>query len=378
MPCPQSSPLIRFVCWVRSLRSVARSRVRRRRSSSSGLGGRTIEQTRRSPRAQAMRVRRSISPSIASVLARRCRRLTAIEAGSTTWLSIPLASSRRCSQKPSSPASWTTETWTGRPIRRSAVALRRAKRLRSAAPSPPATACPDSLSLPGASTVTSHRDFPSSSAAKSLLASSWPVARIGVAGGSDIIGCLHAQRGNLGLTDQAVAHPHRIFFGRLDALRVDDGGARARLPAVALPQHHHEVVADGLPHARVREAPHVAVDRPPGREGRGRRQVAPLAARAHEVEQPVEEAAHVRGTRPAAGLRRRDQGHQKGVPLVAEGLPGAEVADQRPGLGCPHGPPPGRIVPSRTADLARLCPSLPEPRCLLKRPLSSTLAVQAA
>jgi hypothetical protein len=39
-----------------------------------------------------MSVRKSISPSIASVLARRCRRSTAIEAGSTTWLSIPLAS----------------------------------------------------------------------------------------------------------------------------------------------------------------------------------------------------------------------------------------------------------------------------------------------
>src|SRR5436305_6146639 len=47
---------------------------------------------------------------------------TAIEAGSTTWLSIRLAASRRCSRKPSRPASWMTETWTGRPVRRSAVA----------------------------------------------------------------------------------------------------------------------------------------------------------------------------------------------------------------------------------------------------------------
>src|SRR4051812_18455441 len=38
----------------------------------------------------------------------------------------------------------------------------------------------------------------------------------------------------------------------------------------------------------------VAVVRPPRREGRVRRQVAPLAAGAHEVERPVEEAAHVR------------------------------------------------------------------------------------
>ena len=42
-PLPAGSPLIRFVCRMRSLSSVARSRVRRRRSSSSGLGGRTID-----------------------------------------------------------------------------------------------------------------------------------------------------------------------------------------------------------------------------------------------------------------------------------------------------------------------------------------------
>jgi hypothetical protein len=47
-----------------------------------------MEQTRRSPRAQAISVRNSVSPSIESVLARRCRRGTAIEAASTTWLSM--------------------------------------------------------------------------------------------------------------------------------------------------------------------------------------------------------------------------------------------------------------------------------------------------
>src|SRR5271165_5090153 len=59
---------------MRSLSSVPRSRVSRRRSSCSGLGARTMEQTRRSPRAQAISVRNSVSPSIASVLALRCRR----------------------------------------------------------------------------------------------------------------------------------------------------------------------------------------------------------------------------------------------------------------------------------------------------------------
>jgi hypothetical protein len=45
------------------------------------------------------------SPSSRSVLALRRRRGAAIDAGSTTWLSTPSPSSRRCSQKPSSPAS---------------------------------------------------------------------------------------------------------------------------------------------------------------------------------------------------------------------------------------------------------------------------------
>jgi hypothetical protein len=41
-------------------------------------------------------------------LARRRRRDVAIEAGSTTWLSIPSDCSTRWIQKPSSPASWMT------------------------------------------------------------------------------------------------------------------------------------------------------------------------------------------------------------------------------------------------------------------------------
>ena len=59
------------------------------------VGGTVMAQTRGSPRCQAISVRSSVSPSIASVLARRWRRGTAIDAGSTTWLSTPLASSKR-------------------------------------------------------------------------------------------------------------------------------------------------------------------------------------------------------------------------------------------------------------------------------------------
>src|ERR1700731_2105035 len=72
---------------MRSRSSVARSRETRRQSSSLGLGGTVMAQTRGSPRCQAISVRSSVSPSIASVLARRWRRGTEIDAGSTTWLS---------------------------------------------------------------------------------------------------------------------------------------------------------------------------------------------------------------------------------------------------------------------------------------------------
>src|SRR5262244_2798501 len=58
---------MRFVCRMRSCSSFARSRVIRRRSSSLGLGGTVMAQTRGSPRCQAISVRSSVSPSIASV-----------------------------------------------------------------------------------------------------------------------------------------------------------------------------------------------------------------------------------------------------------------------------------------------------------------------
>jgi transposase len=52
-----SKPLIRLLSAVRSLISCARSRLMRRRSSSSGAGGTTIEHTRGSPRRHAANVR---------------------------------------------------------------------------------------------------------------------------------------------------------------------------------------------------------------------------------------------------------------------------------------------------------------------------------
>jgi DNA invertase Pin-like site-specific DNA recombinase len=59
---------------------VSRSRVERLASSCCGFGGRTIEQIRRSPRAQPISVRSSFSTSIRSVFARRLRRSTKREA----------------------------------------------------------------------------------------------------------------------------------------------------------------------------------------------------------------------------------------------------------------------------------------------------------
>jgi hypothetical protein len=48
---------------------------------------------------------KSLTTSMASLLARRARRLTSIEAESTTALSMPREASPRWSQKPSRPAS---------------------------------------------------------------------------------------------------------------------------------------------------------------------------------------------------------------------------------------------------------------------------------
>jgi hypothetical protein len=56
--------------------------------------------------------------------------------------------------------------------------------------------------------------------------------------------------------------------------------------------------------------------------------VAPLAAAgAHEVEQAVQHPPHVGRARPSARLGGRDHRGQQGVLLVAEGLPGTEIAD---------------------------------------------------
>src|SRR4051812_32258955 len=102
----------------------------------------------------------------------------------------------------------------------------------------------------------------------------------------------------------------------------------------------------GSPPTRLRSRTRACTRTPSARaEGRGWRQVAPLAAGSHEVEWAVQQPPHVGRARPTAGLGGRDQGREQGVLLVAERLPGAEVADEGPVLRCPHGVPPRRATP---------------------------------
>src|SRR4051794_31517344 len=71
----------------------------------------------------------------------------------------------------------------------------------------------------------------------------------------------------------------------LHALGVDNRRRGTGLPPGALAQHDHEVVANALPHAISEKSAHIAVHCLPRRESGRRRQVPPLAAGAHEVEE---------------------------------------------------------------------------------------------
>jgi hypothetical protein len=66
----------------------------------------------------------------------------------------------------------------------------------------------------------------------------------------------------------------------------------------------------------------------------------------------------VGGARSAAGLGWRDQRRQEGVLVIAQGLAGADIADQRPALRGPHGLPAGKAAPllERSARPLRLIP----------------------
>src|SRR5215204_454825 len=163
---------MRLTCWTRSAVRTSRSRRIRRRSSSCGAGALTIAHTRGSPRLEASRARTRASPSILSVFARRRRREVAIEAGSTTWLSIPSCCRTRWIQNPSSPASWMTMMGKTCPVRARAFSLSWDKRARRAAMSPLGTECFDIVSpLPGAREVMTQVERLSSRETKIALRS---------------------------------------------------------------------------------------------------------------------------------------------------------------------------------------------------------------
>ena len=127
-------------------------RSRARYSASSGVGARTILQTRGSPRLYANYARTSASPSILSVFARR-RRETAIDAGS-----IPCGPQNTMEDIESSLLNdYNREVF--RPVRACAFLFSSAKQASIAATSLPTTICFDIFSArPGDSDVISHFD----------------------------------------------------------------------------------------------------------------------------------------------------------------------------------------------------------------------------
>src|SRR6266851_4280717 len=88
---------------------------------------------------------------------------------------MPFASNNRCTQKPSSPASWITTIFTGCPATCCIRVRVRSSRPSNAPPSPPAVECFDILSLPGAREVTSHVARLSSSDAYSEIPEATPI-----------------------------------------------------------------------------------------------------------------------------------------------------------------------------------------------------------
>ena len=80
-----------------------------------------------------------------------------------------------------------------------------------------------------------------------------------------------------------------------------------------------------------------------------------MTSRAHDIEQAVQQAAHVRRARPTSGLSRRNKRLEQPVLVVAQGLARAEVSDQCSICGRPHsGLQPGA---PRTPSHGASCPS---------------------
>jgi hypothetical protein len=101
--------------------------------------------------------------------------------------------------------------------------------------------------------------------------------------------------------DEPVAFPARDLlasvipartaaFRRLDALTIDDRGARRCFPADGLAVLHHEQMVDRFEASSVAQQSQPAVDRAPGRQVGW--QQPPRATRPHPVEDPVDDLAH--------------------------------------------------------------------------------------
>src|SRR4051812_31372737 len=104
---------------------------------------------------------------------------------------MPLASRKRCSQKPSSPASWITTTLTARPSRRSAVSRSFPSSVSSPGPSPAVTPRFEIRSSPGELVATSQDLRLSSSATNTVLSSGRVAVATGWAKSVQDIGLLH-------------------------------------------------------------------------------------------------------------------------------------------------------------------------------------------
>src|SRR5687767_3733318 len=158
---------------------------------------------------------------------------------------MALSTSRRCTQKPSRPASWITTTLTARPSRRSAVSRSLPSSASSPGPSPALTTRFEIRSSPGELVATSQDLRLSSSAANTVLSS----GRVAVA-----TGWAKSVQDSLHECDWATAfyqigcRPHRHgicltmqYYGRLEHRHAERGGTervRRRL------QHSWRAVQD--------------------------------------------------------------------------------------------------------------------------------------
>ena len=76
--------------------------------------------------------------------------------------------------------------------------------------------------------------------------------------------------------------------------------------------------------------------------------MAPLTPGAHDIEQAVQHLPHIGGPGPTTRFRRRDERLDQAVLIIAQGLTGAIVPNQRSILGCPHqGLQNGHLCPSK-------------------------------